>query len=324
MVKYECIFCNFLTSKKTDYNRHIQTKRHLEKVALETNSEALAAHEHLTSISQKNNTDIQLIFVKNQKSELISEIKDNKNIHQCIHCGNYFSRASSLTNHKKICPEIELNEIEKLKKENALLMQQNNTFHELIKNLTTPQTVNNITFVVNNYPDAPALEKLPTYTHLLEAKKMTLIDVVIMYYNDKKLDKFVGDFIIKSYKKNNAKDQSIWSSDIARLTYIIRESCKNTGADIWSYDKGGVKVKEFIIDPALSYIKNELIKYSDAHSLTTDEQTLNTLITITEIIMIINNNTLSDNIIKYIAPNFSLKTNNKSNIKFLEDAQIIN
>ncbi|ARF10029.1 hypothetical protein Indivirus_9_6 [Indivirus ILV1] len=298
MVKYECSICDFTTEKKTDYSRHLQTKRHLQKVQEQCSAQP-------------------------NPSQTSAEIGDKMRF-ECNLCSSKFTRLCNLTRHKSICAKSNIDMIKTesanekvrlLEREIERLLQENNTFQEILKRVTCPQTVNNITFVVNNYPDAPALEKLPTYKNLLEAKKMTLIDVVIMYYNDKKLDKFVGDFIIKSYKKNNAKDQSIWSSDIARLTYIIRESCKNTGADIWSYDKGGVKVKEFIIDPALNYIKNELIKYSDAHNLTTDEKTLNTLITITEIIMIINNNTLSDNIIRYIAPNFALKPNRLIDIK---------
>ena len=32
MSKYNCEECRFSTNKKTDHNRHIKTKKHLEKV----------------------------------------------------------------------------------------------------------------------------------------------------------------------------------------------------------------------------------------------------------------------------------------------------
>ena len=33
-MKYCCEFCNYNTSKKTDYNRHILTQKHKKRIAL--------------------------------------------------------------------------------------------------------------------------------------------------------------------------------------------------------------------------------------------------------------------------------------------------
>ena len=56
---------------------------------------------------------------------------------------------------------------------------------------------------------------------------MTLIDVISMYHYDGRLVSFIGDYITKAYTYDNSKNQSIWSTDLSRLTYIINESCKN-------------------------------------------------------------------------------------------------
>jgi hypothetical protein len=66
---------------------------------------------------------------------------------------------------------------------------------------------------------------------------MTFIDVIAMYHYDKKLVHFIGNYIIKIYTHKEPKNQSIWTTDISRLTYIISqstcslnslsESCKN-------------------------------------------------------------------------------------------------
>ena len=45
----------------------------------------------------------------------------------------------------------------------------------------------------------------------------------------------------------------MWSSDIARLTYII-SSCATQGTS-WTYDKKGSQMKKIVIEPALNYIR---------------------------------------------------------------------
>ena len=48
-----------------------------------------------------------------------------------------------------------------------------------------------------------------------------------MYFSDNKLVSFIGDYIVKIYTHKEPKNQSIWTTDISRLTYIISESCNN-------------------------------------------------------------------------------------------------
>jgi hypothetical protein len=71
-----------------------------------------------------------------------------------------------------------------------------------------------------------------------------------MYDKEKKLIPYLGDIIIKYYKKENPKDQSIWNSDTTRLNYLIRELIDTELT--WTCDKAGLKVNEFIIIPLLT------------------------------------------------------------------------
>ena len=88
------------------------------------------------------------------------------------------------------------------KEKEEFLKKQVETYSNMLNNLTCPQVSNNITYIINTFPNAPPLKELDSYHHMLEAKTMSLVDVVVMYHNNKKLDKFVADFIIKSYKNN--------------------------------------------------------------------------------------------------------------------------
>ena len=50
------------------------------------------------------------------------------------------------------------------------------------------------------------------------------------------------------------------SSDISRLTYIVKESLANKKS-IWNHDYKGVKTKKCIIDPLLQHVKKYLADY---------------------------------------------------------------
>ena len=298
MSKYTCDYCTISTGNKKDYNKHLLTKKHKSKVLLSTNTIPTDPHASPT-------------LPLEQKSYI------------CLNCNNSFARSSGLSRHKKTCMETIIinNEVENLKKETDLLKQQvkqyekrMDTYEEMIKTLTCPQTINNITFLINSYPDAPVLKELPSYGHILDAKSMSIADVMIMYHETKKLDKFIGDFIVKSYKKDKPGEQSLWSSDISRLTYIINEASKN-GGTMWSYDKGGVKLKECVVEPVLNYLRKELFKYYQKNAMKTEIYMIKKKMAINEIIMVIDNDTLANNIVRYIAPKFSI--NNKNKIKTL-------
>ena len=294
MPNYECKLCGFNSPNKKNYNNHISTIKHKSKVLLSTNTIPTDPHASPT-------------LPLEQKSYI------------CLNCNNSFARSSGLSRHKKTCMETIVinNEVENLKKENARLQQQlgrtekrMDTYEEMIKTLTCPQTINNITFLINSYPDAPVLKELPSYGHILDAKSMSIADVMIMYHETKKLDKFIGDFIVKSYKKDKPGEQSLWSSDISRLTYIINEASKN-GGTIWSYDKGGIKLKESIVEPVLNYLRKELFKYYQKNAMKTEIYMIKKKMAINEIIMVIDNDTLANNIVRYIAPKFSMNKKNK-------------
>ena len=74
-------------------------------------------------------------------------------------------------------------EIESLKKENEIFKKQIETYETMLKSMTSPQTINYFNYIVQNYPNAPALKEQESYTNLLESSTMTLIDVICMYYN---------------------------------------------------------------------------------------------------------------------------------------------
>ena len=294
MTKYNCVLCDFTTVRKTEYTRHLDTKKHKEKVTQNT---------------------IRTYNVPN--------VYNTEKVYKCTFCENIYSSSSALARHKKACSEkdklinnesIKDKEIERLQKELLSKDKQVETYEILLKSLTSPQTINYFNFICTTYPNPPALEGKKSYVSLLEAKTMTLIEVLTMYHNAKTLMNFIGDYIIKLYKKEEPSEQSMWSTDISRLTYIISESCKVKGST-WTYDKKGSKIKKLIIEPALNYIKEQLLKFCRENSTATEEPEFSQLKAALEIIPMINNGTLADEIAKYIAPEFYVNQSDKSEIK---------
>ena len=299
MTDYNCVQCQFYSMNKKDYTRHMKTKKHLKKVKQTHISEFIAPQSHLKSPHEK------------EYEEINEKIQINEKVYICNSCKNTFTRASSLTKHKKICIDLSIKETEKEQefknKEIEILKKQLQTYETLLKSMTTPQTVNYFNFICQNYPDTPALKCQKSYHNIIDAKTMTLIEVVTMYYYDNKLVSFIGDYIIKLYKKEKPDKQSLWSTDISRLTYIISECCSKTKENIWSYDKKGAKIKKIIIEPALNYLRNNLVKFCKNNSGDTDFHIMKQLMAATATIQLIDDGNLADKVNRYIAPEFAIK-----------------
>ena len=117
------------------------------------------------------------------------------------------------------------------------------------------------------------------------------------------------------------------SSDVSRLTYIIRESY-NKKSNVWTYDKKGTQTKKIIIEPALNYLREKLFDYCKKNSGSIKESILKHMITATEVIQLIDSglrlvryrslSKLADDIVRYIAPEFYIKQIEPNEMKQIE------
>ena len=283
MSKYNCENCNFKSTNKKDYNRHLKTKKHLEKYNTVDG----------VNVESKMNP-IKIQFESNHKYE-------------CLYCKNPYSTQSNLSKHMKKCASKVVKEKDEYikDKEIEMLKKQVETYETMLKSFTTPQTINYFNYICMTYPDTPALESQKSYTNMIE-DSMTLIDVVSMYYYDDKLVSFLGDYVIGLYKKDKPMNQSIWTTDVSRLTYIISNRCIQTKKNIWSYDKKASKTKELAIEPALQFIRDGLYDYCQENGCNTEERVLKYMIAANGTIQLIDSGKLASDIAKYIAPKFAV------------------
>lgn len=298
MVQYNCPTCSYTTKQKMDYTRHMQSKKHLTKVSQESIPQTIALPEF---------------------RPVSVPTADDKPHFQCESCRTKFTRLCNLTRHKKICIDSKYKNLEKesmlekVKNENILEkvkmlekeIERLNKRVEITESSSKPTNINNLTYITYNYSSAPPLKGLPSYAHILDADTMTLPEVLIMYHQQGTLCRFLGKFLVDTYSKKNAGEQSIWSSDTSRLTYIVNV-LQESGKIKWVIDKKGIKVKECVINPLLSHLKMELIKYADENSFSVEIHIQLRLQAVREMYQLIDKELLANDIVKYMAPYFCL------------------
>ncbi len=332
-MKYYCKFCGFETDNRGAWYNHRKSQRHLKLEKMNKDNNMNDENNKIVNVDlifQKNEVDIlkeRLKSLENEKvliHEQLTEIKIrfDKTIDQ--YENRLAESKEQFKNQLVESKEQYEDHIETLRLENNFQKQLINSAGGIIQ-----RSMNTMSYLLLNYNDAPGLTQLPDYS-IMSKNVDSLINDLIFYYKKNKLDKHIGDFIIQQYKKKNPELQSIWSSDVDRLNYFIRELINDSSINIsikstktnkdknkfqWVIDKKGIKMTEYIIDPLLKYIstigtvylqqKNKQINEDfDIHK---DAKLLEDIQIVASINCDIKNNTLSKNINKYIAPHFYLE-----------------
>ena len=125
---FQCVLCDYYTSRKSQYDRHIMTTKHKNTDKILTNTDAEGS--------------------ESSETELIV------NNFSCS-CGKEYKHRQSLFNHKKKCqqknqeiidetqvtPELIMSVLQQNKELQQMLMEQNKTIIELSKNIAKEVTI---------------------------------------------------------------------------------------------------------------------------------------------------------------------------------------
>ena len=109
--KYVCIKCDYNTSKQSDFNKHISTRKHLENsLEINGNEKEFAIIENFTCLecnyttNIKSNYDKHLLTEKHKKNVNGKQREKKKEIkHICLQCNKEYMNYSGLWKHKKHC-----------------------------------------------------------------------------------------------------------------------------------------------------------------------------------------------------------------------------
>ena len=206
-------------------------------------------------------------------------------------------------------------DIIKSKDETILTLTHENTNLKTMLNgagTIVEKSISAFNYVTKNYTEAPVLKCITDVPALhIDLSEDQVVDNVIDEYRNDNLIGFIGDLIIKNYKKKDPKMQSVWNSDTDRLTYVVRILLNKKY--YWKMDKKGIDTSNYIIKPILNYIKQKLKDYmkTSAPSKRSDETQkimtdMNNMNDSHKIITLIESNDLLEDILKYIAPHLYL------------------
>ena len=152
MVLYKCIHCNFSTTLKANYNRHINTKKHRVNAGIDENySSSDGANEQN---EHKKSTNEHKMSTNEHNEHKMSTKKSLE--YSCDYCNKLFATKANKRRHElHFCKENVTSKdmkIRKLEKEKKKLEKKIDKLLDKVGNVTnnTNNNTNNI-IVVNNY-----------------------------------------------------------------------------------------------------------------------------------------------------------------------------
>ena len=258
---YSCESCKYNTQDISNYNKHLETKKHIKnnqfnelKVKVEKLEELEERNEikinnALTKQQKFNKTVINLIEDKTKQLEDKTELKINNAITKQK---KFNKTVINLIENKTKQIEDKTKDIEEktaLKINSAIRNQKK--FNKSVLTILKEQFSNN-----------PALEKIDEkyfikeleleYECKINDKDCKLQLLLIKDYKKKRLIDTLSKIIIKFIKKEELSLQSIFNTDCSRGNYATKLETT------WLNDKFGMKFREIVLRPFIEYTINAL------------------------------------------------------------------
>jgi hypothetical protein len=106
---------------------------------------------------------------------------------------------------------------------------------EISNNKLNTDNISAFHYITSYYNEADPLKEI-TYKDYKKARDMMylknmphdeqILEDIFVSYRNKKLHKMLGDIIIKLYRTDDPKKQSLWSTDGSRNKYVVRRQNK--------------------------------------------------------------------------------------------------
>lgn len=263
-MKYNCEDCDFHTDNLNNFNNHIKTIKHQNKIIKKNNNNTNT--ETLTNIKKPDNNN-------------------NECSNECKNCGKKFKHRSSKSRHQIKCDGninlVNNKHIKELVECNQKMTQNNEKLLDVVMNNNeylytvskkavgfAESTLSTVGIIMKYLDKAPCIEKNIDYHKKLQYDEYNeetikddeqIVEDILSYRNHKTLIKYLGTIIIEVYKKDNPEKQSLWNSDVARKNYLLRDLVNNI--PLWITDKSGILTTEVVINPLLEKLRDILVEY---------------------------------------------------------------
>lgn len=221
--KYICNVCDYKCSKKSLWNQHCLTQKHILKQN-ETKNMHFSNKKHIFSASNEMQTSSE-----------------------CIFCGANFKSRTSLWRHKKICKKTDDIE-EKIEEDNNVIMtllNENKKLIEAMKEMSTKVGNNNNNNInIQVFLNEKCKDAL-NITDFMNSLHITLDDLNIT--KEKGIIEGISSMMITGLKQLDVYKRPFHCTDLKRDVLYIKD--KN-----WEKDVENVKIKESIAEMARKQI----------------------------------------------------------------------
>ena len=279
--QYECVCCDFNTSNKTDYFRHLKTKKHLKNKKNEQKTENLETQKNVCSPSELKPQNLGITFCicqrqfktksgmwkHKQKCEMwqsYTESKVSKKVSKKRQKISIVSKAPNSIDINSVDEELKQLQLQKAKLEVMKLKQEiknleNPNFVKNNQNVLTNELVetigkiagdnncnntNNISinmYLNKNCKNAMNLEDF------VQNIRVSLQDLDFSAQNG--YAKGIANIFMKQLQDLAPTERPIHCSDKKRLQFYVKDDNK------WAKDKNNEKIKKSIKDVKLQQVK---------------------------------------------------------------------
>lgn len=328
-MNFSCKQCDYVSPIKSNYNRHMKTLSHYDYECCCGKSfkskSGLLRHEKKYDCPNRVDSDT-IKLLKNQNDDLVKllfeYVKNTKgpqiinngtiNTNYNISVKNYVQK--TYTKAPLLCDMEDYKQLKYYGK--PVKTQQQNKLIRKRKKISESDEFNDNgeLRVISDDNETDESESGEETNEYINQDDKEFIDTLLYKSKHCGLNSYLGDFIVSRYKKDDPAQQSMWTSDVARLTYVVKELL-GKDESIWNHDYKGVKIKNRVIVPLLDFVKESIIEYCVIDSQLTKPVN----ISITENIgrhnklliirQTIDSGTLANEIVRYIAPYFCIDTN---------------
>jgi len=214
---------------------------------------------------------------------------------------------------------------EEMREQNKKLLElaSKNADVSMVTAKSTNKSMNMMSHAMKYWANAPPMRQLEGKEALklitFENKsKHSIEDVILHQFNSGTLYRFLGNVLIKEFKKEDEVDQSLWTTDSSRLCFIIKQIVGDDGNDKWIADKSGIEITKLLIAPLTDKVSEMMTEFSRkcAKEVTESKDNekskmfMENMNNAGELIRDFVKNDIRKKILQYIAPYFNLDVKN--------------
>ena len=251
--KFRCEKCDFLTSKKSNWLKHIETQKH----KMLTNDDMdnkydykcfcgkefkyrQSLHRHKKHCESENHKTIAKMDKKWIKMDKCPKMSKNENLFEC-ECGKLYKYQSGLSKHKQKC-NLKSSDLSIVKDDSDLktmfmsIMEQNKELMEKCTELASKPTTNitnNTQFNVMNYLNTECADAM-NLSDFINDFQFSLKDMEIL--GTKGYQEAMEQTFVKQLFDMDKTKRPIHCSDKKRKSFYIRDN------DVWVKDNNNEKL----------------------------------------------------------------------------------